>query len=299
MRNPKYLLFFIFILILSFTIFAQGIKEYEFAGPFSFYPEDRAKLNRMIDNFILKAKIAPLKGEILGVVAPHAGYIYSGQVAAYSYKSIINKDIETIILLGPSHRYLYQGISVYPQGYFNTPLGKLEIDNELALKIAALNFVNLEPKHFFNEHSLEVQLPFIIKFFKGVKIVPLLFSRLDFNQLKLLSKHLLSLSRKNNILIVVSTDLSHYHPYKEAKSIDLETVDYIEKNDSLRLWQTLAEQRACGILPLITFMLYVEEAGGEIKILKYANSGDTAGDKSKVVGYVAAVGILEEKEQIK
>ena len=150
-------------------------------------------------------------------------------------------------------------------------------------------------------------MPFIIEALGDVKIVPLIFGDLSYDDLKKFSKKLKEVSKVKNILVIVSTDLSHYHPYEEAVRIDSETINYIKNEDalSLRLSFKKGERRACGIFPLISFLLYSREIGADIKILKYANSGDTAGIKNKVVGYLSAVSYkepggaekIEEKEK--
>jgi len=294
MGNIKCLLFLL-LFLLTPNSFPQEIKKYEFAG--LFYPLDKDELNRTIDRFMSQAIVPDIKGQILGIICPHAGYIYSGPIAAYSYKSVEGRLFDTVILLGPSHRYYFEGVSVYPEGFFDTPFGKLEIDKDMAGQLNSLSFVKFETKFFYGEHSLEVQLPFLVKVLPRCKIVPMLFGRLDFEQMKTLADNLASLAKKKRILLVVSTDLSHFHPYSQAKGIDLETIKYIEDNNASWLWRSvqMGEQRACGILSVITFALYMKEQGGNTQIIKYANSGDTAGDESRVVGYVSAVGYVKKR----
>ena len=282
--------------IVSFLCFSSvlrasplSVKDCEFAG--SFYPRDKAKLSAMIDKFISNAKVIHIKGDILGIISPHAGYIYSGSVAACSYKAISGYKTKTIIILAPSHHYYFKGISIYPDGFFNTPLGRLKVNSALAAKFKKLGFVSFNPMFFYGEHSVEVELPFIKKIMPTVSIVPVIFGNLTLSQIKSLAKFLAELYRSNKVLVVVSTDMSHYHPYFEARTIDLETIGYIESKDYLWLWNSAKnhEMRACGIMPLITFVLYTDDLGGSIEMLKYANSGDTQGYKNRVVGYMSAI----------
>jgi hypothetical protein len=285
-----------FILIICIKVYPQGVKSYEFAG--SFYPKEKETLSLWIDNFLKEAKV-PKIDKIYGVISPHAGYIYSGKVAAHSYKILKNKKFDVVILLGPSHRYYFEGFAGYPEGEFETPLGNLEVDKETLQEFNALRFFRLNPKYFYGEHSLEVQLPFLIKVLGKVKIVPLLFGKLNYSQIEEIAQKLKEISLKEKILIIVSTDLSHYHPYEEANRIDKDTIELIKNKDAYSLWVSsqLSQARACGIYPLITFLIYAQLKDADIKILKYANSGDTAGSKEKVVGYVSAVLYQKNKEE--
>ncbi len=288
----------IFVLLLSFflcvSIFSQGAKNYEFAG--SFYPKVKEKLAEMIDSFITKAPFSSTEGEIIGIISPHAGYIYSGEVAGCSYKILKENNIKniTVIILSPTHHYYFKGVSIYSNGSFDTPFGKIEIDEDIARKLESVECVNPVPEVFYGEHSIEVQLPFLKKVVPQCKIVPLLFGKIELKEMENLAHYFVDLYKKKKFILIVSTDLSHYHPYSEARSIDLETISHIEKLDYIWLWESVLnnKMRACGILPLITFLSYVKEVKGNIKIVKYANSGDTKGGKDKVVGYLSAVAYL-------
>ncbi len=288
MKTKVVIFFFLLFSFLSFFSLAQD-KYYEFAG--SFYPKDPQILSLQIDDFLKRAKTFRIRGEILGIVSPHAGYIFSGSIAAFGYKAIEGSNVDTVIILGPSHRYYFKGIAIWRKGSFFTPLGKLEIDDEIAKSIGELSFVKKEERYFFGEHSLEVQLPFILKTLGRVKIVPLVFGDNTFDDLERLSDKLVELSEKKKILIVVSTDLSHYLSYEQAVKFDNETIERIVKKDIDFLWisHKLGEKRLCGIYPLVCFLLYVKKKEGKIEVLKYANSGDTYGDKKSVVGYLSAI----------
>lgn len=287
-RYAVLIMFFFFFCFCGSTE-AQRVKPYEWAG--HFYPQDRKILESDIQNLLDNVSVPFIKGDILGVISPHAGYVFSGRVAAFSYKIIEEKDFDAVILMGPSHRYHFQGISVWPQGAFITPLGKLEVDADVAEELSKLDFIKTETKYFFGEHSLEVQFPFLKKVLKNVKVVPLLFGEVSFKNLEQLSVALSALYEKKKILVVVSTDLSHYYPYKEASRIDNKTIEYVREKDARALWVShqLGEQRACGITPLISFLLYVKNQMGDVTVLHYANSGDVSKDKKRVVGYVSAV----------
>jgi len=287
------------LLIIYFSLlnllFAQEVKNFEFAG--LFYPERKKELSSLIDNLLVSIKVPHLKGKVLGIISPHAGYIFSADVAAYSYKVLKDKKFDTAIIMGPSHRYYFKGVAIWDKGEFKVPLGSLKIDEEISQKIEELEFVKNKKEYFFKEHSIEVQLPFLIKSINNTKIVPLIFGENTYQNLEKLAEKLKEIAKIKNIIVIVSTDLSHYHPYLEAKRIDAQTIKYIKKKDTDALWidYKLGKMRACGIYPLITFLLYVKKTEGEIKILKYANSGDTAGDRNRVVGYLSAVAYKKEE----
>lgn len=280
------------MMIVGLSLFAENVKEYEFAGVF--YPEDKEVLCEQIRFYLDMAEVPEIKGEIVGIICPHAGYIYSGAVAAHSFKVIKGKDFNTVVVIGPSHRYYFNGIAIYKQGFFSTPLGKIEIDQEICeMILKEIPFVQDKPQYFTNEHCVEVELPFLKEVLDKFKLVPLLMGRVSsYHQLEELAQMLVLLSKRRKLLVMVSTDLSHYLPYEEAKKIDEETIRYIKEKNTYSLWTSYqrGENRACGILPLLSFLIYVQQRGAEIEILKYANSGDTGADKTRVVGYLSAVG---------
>ncbi|MDD5195920.1 MAG: AmmeMemoRadiSam system protein B [Candidatus Omnitrophica bacterium] len=287
-------LFWLSLLFLA-TSFANDSKKAEFAG--SFYPADKKALDDMLSSFLAEAKIPVTKGRIIGIVSPHAGYIYSGPTAAYGYRVLEKTPFDAIILLAPSHNYGFNGVSIYPKGYFQSPLGNLEIDAELASEFKEIASVQFEPKYFENEHSLEVQLPFIIKTTTSPKIVPLLFGQLRPGDIEEVVKKIEDISSRKKILVIASTDLSHYHPYKQAQDIDADTIRFIKNEDYISLLKATAngEGRACGIYPLCVFIAYAKAKNAQIQILNYNNSGDTAGDKNTVVGYVSALAFIPDE----
>jgi len=285
---------FFFSVFFVNILFAQEIKNFEFAG--LFYPQDKKKLEIKIEEYFSSA-ILPSVDNIIGVISPHAGYIFSGKIAAYSYRILKDKDFDTAIIMGPSHRYFFKGVALWGKGGFSTPLGVFKVDEEIAKELEKLKFVKKKREYFGGEHSIEVQLPFLKKVLPQVKIVPLLFGKTSYENLERLAEKLVKLRGTKRLLLIVSTDLSHYHSYSEAKKIDAETIQYIKNKDIESLWRgnLLGEARACGIYPLISFLFYTRKIGAKIKILKYANSGDAYGEKSKVVGYLSAVAYKEEE----
>jgi AmmeMemoRadiSam system protein B len=288
----KFSVFILYFFIFSATALAEEVKQCEFCG--TFYPEDRLELDPFIDRALRDANVPKIRGEILGIISPHAGYIYSGSIAAYSYKILENRHFDAVVILTPSHRYYLDGISIYPSGGLSVPNATLEVDTSAVNEFASLDFVKFVAKYFYGEHSLEVQLPFIAKTLGNTKIVPIVLGKVNFKQMQQLADKLVEISKKKNILIIASSDMSHFLSYEEANKLDNSTLQYIKNKDANSLWKSEArnESRACGINPVITFLLYIKSRGGTVDILKYANSGDTAGDKSRVVGYLSAVAYI-------
>ena len=287
-----------FTMLIGYIIFSQFsvegaemVKETNVAG--SFYSSDKVELKETIKGFIKEAVIE--QKDVVGVIAPHAGYIYSGPIAGYSYKLLENQDFDLAVVLAPSHYYGFDGVSVYNGKAFETPLGDLLIDKEaVSFVVENNNYIKKDNSVFEKEHALEVQLPFL-KFIKPeVKILPLLFGRGSYDVARTISATLSELSKIKKIMVIVSTDLSHYHDYESAVEIDGRLISYLEKIDSAGLMSAISSGRseACGYMPLLTILEYFKIKNAKMNIIKYANSGDTAGDKNKVVGYLSAVGTV-------
>jgi AmmeMemoRadiSam system protein B len=262
-----------------------------------FYPGEREELSRMIDKFLKDAKISKIEGEIFGILVPHAGYVFSGPVAAYSYKAIERKNFETVILIGDSHYEYFDGVSVWDRGEWETPLGRVKVDEELAKEILSFSkrFFVKDSAHLF-EHSLEVQIPFLQKVLKNFKILPLIFGSED-KDWKNLAKAILKLMGRKKILIVASSDLSHYPPYEVALDADKRTIEGIlssdpekfkEKIENLKKLFPNVDTFACAQDTIKTILEISKNLKGKAKLLKYQNSGDTIySERSQVVGYSA------------
>jgi AmmeMemoRadiSam system protein B/AmmeMemoRadiSam system protein A len=235
--------------------------------------------------------------EIFGVIAPHAGYIYSGQTAAFAYSALQNKNKQLVILLGPSHRYHVKGFSVYDKGEWETPLGKVKIDEDFAsgLKSRSELIVN-EPEAHSQEHSIEVQLPFLQKVLGDFKIVPIVFNTDQPSLLELIATALSEeLKDRESWVIVASSDLYHGYNYGKAGEVTDEVNKYISGFDYEGLLEYDREMRqsgvcaACGCSAIAVLMQVMKNLGvDEVKLLESTSSGDVTGDKSGyVVGYGA------------
>ena len=229
------------------------------------------------------------------MISPHAGYVYSGPIAAYGYKALQGKAYDTVIIIAPSHRAYFEGAAIQDKGGYRTPLGTIRIDEEISAKILNEDqFIHADIKAHAWEHSLEVQLPFLQYVLKDFLLIPLIMGIQDMPSCGRLTDCICNAVKGSSkrFLIIGSTDLSHYHPYSEAVRLDSIVANHLEKFDIKGLADDFERKRceACGFGPVIITMMVSEKLGATgSRVLKYANSGDTSGDKSGVVGYISAV----------
>ena len=289
---------FIVILFVTFSFFPMAhadtkIKRPNVSG--QFYTAEPQALSAQIGEFFQRADAAPVDRHIDIVIAPHAGYIYSGAVAAYGFKAASRNKYSTIVILAPSHYVGFDGISIGLQDGFQTPLGVAEVDRAFAQQL-----VNEDEKFYFKpepferEHSLEVEIPFLQKTFTGFKIVPVIMGQPGF---ALLEKFAASLNKiiggRKDVLIVVSTDLSHYHPDVKARTMDALAIKAITSFDAKAVWEGCQRRGAmemCGFVPTTAALLYARQRGlTRAQMLRYANSGDVTGDRDGVVGYTSII----------
>jgi len=270
----------------------DNIKEPSVAG--TFYPADKKELKDTIDTFLSKVNRIPREGNIIALISPHAGYRYSGQVAAYGYKHIQDRDIRKIILIGQSHHEGFKGASVYTNGSFKTPLGNVEIDEKSAKKLLNENAdVKFYPEAFAKEHSIEVQLPFLQSMLKDFTIIPILIG----SPTRQTFEHLISELTEmmdGQTLMIASTDLSHYHGYSEAVEMDSKLISAIERLSVMNAGELVqtGKSEMCGSIPVIIAMEVAKRHGANLGVLfNYANSGDVTQEKDKVVGY-ASMGLI-------
>lgn len=257
----------------------------------TWYPGNPQTLRKEIERYLERAEPAAVAGEIVALVSPHAGYVYSGPVAAYGYKLLRGREIDKVILLGPSHRAFFRGAAVYGEGGFETPLGVAEVHKGLSEKIAGSGRpVGTSPEAHAQEHSIEIQLPFLQVVLGDFQFVPVLMGDQGRKTCEALASAIIPLMDAKTILIA-SSDLSHYRPYDSAVAIDKIAVDRIGAMDADRLLADLETGRAeaCGGGPMAAAIMVAKGLKAvNSTILKYANSGDVTGDRSGVVGYVSA-----------
>lgn len=267
----------------------QQIRPPAVAG--AFYPGQAAALSAgvlsMLESAGKTAAVDLAARPPKALLVPHAGYIYSGSTAALAYARLASgrETIRRVILLGPVHRVPVSGLALPGAAVFATPLGTIEVDQEALAKIAALPQVLVSPAAHALEHSLEVQLPFLQSVLADFKLVPLAVGNATPAEV---AEVLDLLWGGPETLIVVSSDLSHFLPYRAAQTVDGETVQ-----DIMHLGSSLTHEQACGATPLNGLLLAARRHHLQPQLLGLCNSGDTAGDKARVVGY-AAVALLQE-----
>lgn len=294
LRPFSLILIFLFC-IFTFSCYAQQIKEPDVAG--SFYPADAQELSETIDKLLSSVDPEPSQEQIVAIIVPHAGYAYSGGIAAYAYKLIQGNPYKTVVIISSSHYHPFKGISIYPRGVYRTPLGDVAIDEEFVLGIVNRSKnIKLTSDFFKKEHPIEVQIPFLQKTLSDFKIVPISMGKVDIYDCQDLADSLSTLIKsRNDVLIVVSTDMYHGYDFQEAAKTDKLTLSYIEKMDAGLLYQKLAnnEIQLCGGLPLVTSMFLAQTLGYDrIRVLAYTNSSQVSGRKVKgvwTVGYTSAI----------
>ncbi len=268
----------------------QPLRAAAVAG--SWYPGTADALGRAVRGYLEKAA-APLTGEVRAIIAPHAGFMYSGPVGAYAYATLAGRRYDSIVIVGPSHYVPFDGIAIFPRGAFDTPLGVLPIAEAHASALQQASACIREvPGAHTREHSLEMQLPFLAHLLPGTPIVPLVMGQQTRETIADLSSALAATLAGRNVLLVASSDLSHYHDAKTAARLDGKVIDFVERFDPEGLLDALERfpEHACGGGPVVSVMLAARQMGAsDARVLRYADSGDVSGDKSAVVGYLAAV----------
>ncbi len=272
----------------------DAVKTPNVAG--TFYPADPKVLSKTVEELLAQAGTpaeTAATDSIEIAVAPHAGYSYSGIIAAHTFKALSQKQYSTIIILAPSHFYPFEGAVTWPRGALQTPLGALAVDEPMAQALLQTDVVKDNPEPFNKEHALEVELPFIQKTFGQVKIVPLLLGQPNFQHAEALAVALHRvIGSRHDVLVLISTDMSHYRSHGEAKAMDAGTLKAIAEGDIQGFWQgnLSGTMEMCGFVPMAVGLMLSKLRGlSPATVLSYANSGDTTGDKTSVVGYGAMV----------
>ncbi len=259
----------------------------------SFYPSNPDRLSGMIDRYLEETKSTPIKGEVVGIISPHAGYVYSGPVAAYGYRQIAGSGAQLVVVLAPSHRVPVGGASILPEGLFETPLGDVTIDSAVGARLKENPLFRAAKEAHEMEHSLEVQVPFLQRVLKDFAIVPIIVGVVDMLSCRKIAEGIRDAleHEKRKYIVVVSTDLSHYYSYSKAQAMDnlfIEAVRSLDEDKVNGLVQS-GRAEACGERPVLAGIILGKLLGAtRMEILKYANSGDTAGGKDQVVGYLSA-----------
>ncbi|HUU00675.1 MAG TPA: AmmeMemoRadiSam system protein B [Myxococcota bacterium] len=294
------------------------VFEPQVAG--SFYPADAKSLRAMIDEFLGKAqKGKTIDGDILGVIVPHAGYPYSGPVAAFAFQAVRGRDYKRVVVLGPAHHRWYPTPALLDADAYRTPLGDVPIDRRAVKELAATGIARLDEEKFIGEHALEVELPFLQVVVPGFKLVPLMISQSDPQPMKKLAAALKKTFPGNDTLFVASTDMSHDFSYDVAQAMDKNALRYVTVLDTAGLFAAYQAFRGahmnvklspderpqpdcaqfCGMGPVLTLMELARLYGdAKATVLDRRNSGDVVGDKnSRIVGYSAvAVSLAQARK---
>ena len=247
-----------------------------------FYPSDPERLRALVDGYLQNPKTHDISPKAL--IAPHAGYIYSGSIAgnAYAYLSELRAKIKRVVLLGPAHRVAFSGLGLSSAESFATPLGTVPVDHTVDNDLHALPQVQINDQAHWMEHSLEVHLPFLQILFDAFKLIPIVVGDADKEEV---AEVLESVWGGPETLIVISSDLSHYKNYEDAQAVDLQTTRAIEAMQA----DHISYDQACGRNPIRGLLHLAKRMNLKMRTVDVRNSGDTAGDKKRVVGYGAYV----------
>ncbi len=271
------------------SVIPQPIRAPACAG--SWYPGTAAALTAEIDRYCARVT-SRVAGHLTALVSPHAGLMYSGPVAAHAYAQLWGRTYDAVILVGPSHYVGFDGAAVFPRGAFATPLGHAVIAEDLADAIMAATPLAQDRRAAHQrEHSIEMQLPFVQRFLPGVAIVPILLGHQTRSASSELGAALAAAAAGRRVLLVASSDLSHYHDAARAARLDAVVTGALDAFDVEALEGALerSPEHACGGGPMATVLRAARALGArDARVLCYADSGDVSGDKSAVVGYVAA-----------
>ena len=257
----------------------------------SWYPAQPDALAREVDRYLAAAGRPPA-GDPIAIIAPHAGLMYSGPIAAHAYNLLRGRDIDVVVLVGPSHYVGFDGVAVYERGAFETPFGPVAIAEDCASAVArGSREIQPHPTAHVREHSLEMQLPFLKRVLPDAEIVPLLMGHQRRETAYALGDAIGAAVKGRSALLVASTDLSHYQPASTAAKLDGKVVQQVLRFDQdglMSLLETFPEH-ACGGGPTVAVMRAAKLLGAtDARVLKYGDSGDVSGDKDAVVGYLAA-----------
>ncbi len=276
----------------------------------TFYSASASTLAREVDHMLGQGSDAPLTGDLRGIVTPHAGFVYSGAVAATAIRRLRGRHYDTVILLGPSHYFRFDGVAVHGSGSFSTPLGTVPVDADCAADLINADVaIQDRPDIHAPEHDLEVQLPFLQKTLSDFAIVPVVMYDFSEQNCARLADALTRTMEGRNVLLLVTTDLAHYPRYEDAVASDTAMIGAIESFEpsEVRARSDAYMERSirnlqvtmCGLGPVVTGMEVASRIGSTgFDTLQYANSGDVAtGGRAQVVGYVGGAFVSEAEEE--
>ncbi len=294
---PKVIFSILLFVFFLNPLLARDIKEADLAG--AWYPADPAVLREQITTYLNNASLPSLREEVIGLILPHAGLSASGDTAAYGLKAVADKKIDTVVLVGFSHRMNYDGVAVFDPEGFKTPLGVIYTDKNLVREITARSkqfFPSAEP--FKGENSLELIIPFIQVALDNPQVLLLAIGKQSFENSLLTGEAIYELLKdRRNFLVIASTDLSHYLPYAEAVKMDEATVEQIKLMNPERLFESCyLKNRMCGAAAVTAVMIVAKKLGANrVEVLKESTSARTLRPDEPVVGYLSAVFLKDHK----
>jgi MEMO1 family protein len=267
-----------------------------------FYPSEPVELQQLIERSFKDPKFGPgqippseFKRRIYGIVSPHAGYIYSGAVAANGFYEVSSMGFDDVIMIGPNHYGIGNGVSIMRNGVWETPLGEIEINQDLALEISKSGITDFDDFAHSRDHCLEVQIPFLqyINKNKKIRIVPIILIMQDIKTAIDIGESMAkSIANTNNVLLIASSDFTHYEPNDVAYRKDGELINAILSLDVSKFYDVLDRfaVSACGYGAIASVMKAVKYLGAtKGQLLRYATSGNITGDMSAVVGYSSII----------
>jgi len=292
--------------IIVFVFFSQivsgnerQVRQPRFSG--LFYPSRAEELRQMVNSFLDKASPAKVEGQLSGIIVPHAGYIYSGATAGLAYSLLRGRKIGTVILLGQSHRARFTGAIIDDRDAWKTPLGSINLNKELFSRLYKKSCFHVNRFWMDEEHSLEVQVPFLQVVAETSKIFPILVGDAEADNIKKIAAELNEvIGNRQDTIIVISTDMSHYHPLEVATKIDWVCLRLLENRDIKGLREQLEKRQVelCGEAAVLTLLsLLSSRENWNIQVLGYSTSAQASGDKSRVVGYGALAVTVESKKK--
>ncbi len=277
----------------------SGIRE-PVAGPVGFYPTLVSALEAELDFLLDQTSPPPIDGVIHGALVPHAGYRYSGGVAAALYAALRDQSYSRVFLFGPAHHVTVRGVAVDDSAAYRTPLGDVGVDQEAVAALAGSSeLVRIAPEAHLQEHAIEVQLPFIQRLLPGTTILPALVSDLSHDEIEHIAATVAEVAGGAPTLLLASSDLSHYYPQALAEERDAIVRDFVGRYDAKGLLNHLLMGNAemCGSFAAVLVMMASELLGCDRTVmLSYATSGTVTGDYHAVVGYLSAAFVAPKSD---
>jgi MEMO1 family protein len=258
----------------------------------TWYPATPRTLAKDVNEYLrAAAPTGTVDGQITALIAPHAGLMFSGPVGAHAYATVAGRRVDVVVLVGPSHFVAFDGVALYPDGAFATPLGEVPIDAGGARSLERFPVIHAMPSVHVREHSLEMQLPFLKRVLPDAAIVPLVMGHQRRETAYLLGDAIAAAVKGRRAILIASTDLSHYQNAATAATLDSRVIGQVQRFDPDGLMSLLEAfpEHACGGGPTVAVMHAAKLLGAtDARVLKYGDSGDVSGDKDAVVGYLAA-----------